>query len=523
MSALLSESDLNDFISPGLACIKPAGEIRANQSKVTEIQIGSNGEAMEVSIDDGTVSNLPSASISLQDCLACSGCITSAEEVLLGKQTHKVLLEDLEKYKGEKVFCLSISHQTRVSLSDFLRLTINKVDQFLMNFFSEKFGFRFIVGTELSRIISTQKQNEEILRFKQTGETKPYLSAICPGFVLYVEKTKPEILPYLLNVKSPQQITGLLLKALISKQMNIDRTKVYHLSIMPCFDKKLEASRPEIESTEAEDMDVDCVLTPKELVEMLKEIPNLNILNYITKDDLPPLELYRKAAPCNWPTPVENWSSNLGSTSGGYALNYILFLKQHYSAEHPNSEIKEIKGKNSDVYEYQLWDGETKLGSSAVIHGFRNIQNLVRKLKPSGKVKVGSGLQARRKARISAKKGSAGNVETADPAQCDFVEVMACPGGCINGGGITQTQTQTQGTALIDEEQRELTEREHLNTLTAKYEEFEKVDVLAGSELLGKFIREFRTLFNITEERMIRYKFNKIDKATDILSVGSKW
>lgn len=520
MSAILSDADLNDFISPGLACIKPAGEVRANKGNGDtsnyEIQIGSNGEALEVSIDDGTVKDLPSASISLQDCLACSGCITSAEEVLLAKQTHTILLEELSKNNDEKIFAMSVSHQARVSLSTYLNIPIVKVDELLMNVFSEKYGFKFVVGTELGRVLSITKTNNELIQRKINGNlNKTELSCICPGFVLYVEKTKPEILPYLLNVKSPQQITGLLLKNLISRQMNIPSDKIYHLSIMPCFDKKLEAARPE---NSDDFIDVDCVITPKELIELFKA-ENINILEYMTNSTSAPISLYNQAAPQHWPYPIESWDSNFGSSSGGYAQNYIIALQDYYTTQKQiETNIKEIKGKNSDVVEYQLLDPQgVKLGSSAIVNGFRNIQNLVRKLKPSGRVKVGSGnaLTARRRARMRGNGDDSTNEELAiaDPASCDYVEVMACPGGCINGGGLNGPIETTIANT-----------KEFLSTMINKYEnELKQINELKDFKRVEGFMEEFKREFGIEDKRIFQYKLNVIEKQENVLTTGNNW
>ncbi|KAH3680919.1 hypothetical protein WICMUC_000062 [Wickerhamomyces mucosus] len=501
MSALLSASDLNDFITPGLACIKPVEEVRASNTDEYEVQINSKGDPIEVSINNGDIRELPNASISLQDCLACSGCITSAEEVLLAKQTHTILIEDLTKWKDEKIFVFSISHQSRISMSLYLNLSLAKFDEFIINFLSEKYGFRFAVGTELARILSINQINSKIQQgkknFNQHGDVK--LSSICPGFVLYVEKTKPEILPYLLNVKSPQQITGLLLKHLLSKQLDIPMDQIYHLSIMPCFDKKLEAARPELIN------EVDCVLTPKEMIEFIKE-SNINILDYVTNSFDPPLELYKRAAPSQWPFPVESWDSNIGSASGGYALNYIL-----ESQLQMGGIIKEIKGKNSDVIEFQLIDGNTgdKLASSSIINGFRNIQNLVRKLKPSNKVKIGSGFASRRRQRKQENlniQQEDSDIILANPSNCDFVEVMACPGGCINGGGLLE----------IDGTKRD--------EMIQRYNDMKQIDQLKKRNVIDEFLDQFKQLGNgLTEDDIFNYKFNKIEKLADVVSVGNKW
>jgi len=91
MSAILSVDDLNDFISPGLACIKPVETFSAAKprSESNELEISFNNEA-------SLPSDLPPAQISLTDCLACSGCVTSAEAILVSMQSHAEVLQELD-------------------------------------------------------------------------------------------------------------------------------------------------------------------------------------------------------------------------------------------------------------------------------------------------------------------------------------------------------------------------------------------------------------------------------------------
>lgn len=84
----------------------------------------------------------------------------------------------------------------------------------------------------------------------------------CIGWVCYAEKTHGNfILPYISRVKSPQQIIASLIKDYISKLKNKSRTDLYHLTVMPCFDKKLEASRDQFFDVDTQTKDVDCVIT----------------------------------------------------------------------------------------------------------------------------------------------------------------------------------------------------------------------------------------------------------------------
>ena len=111
----------------------------------------------------------------------------------------------------------------------------------------------------------------------QTGsQKKPIITSACPGWICYAEKTHPHILPHLSTLKSPQALTGVLLKSILARKFGIQPQNVWHLAVMPCFDKKLEASRAELTShswhgQEGDAVrDVDCVITARELL-MLAE------------------------------------------------------------------------------------------------------------------------------------------------------------------------------------------------------------------------------------------------------------
>lgn len=398
MSTILSADDLNDFIAPGVACIKPV-EISKTSSSA-EIQIGIDGEPVEISIDNGE-SKLEPAKISLTDCLACSGCITSAEAVLVELQSPKELFKVLDD--KEKIFVVSICPQTRASLARACEMSVATIDAKLRHIFAERLGFKYVVGTEVGRAISLVQEAEEA--WKRKDEAGPVLSSICPGWTCYVEKSHPEMLPFLSHVRSPQQITGHLIKELVAKLHGTKTCHVYHVSIMPCFDKKLEAARPDFEVGGSKECDL--VLTAREVIEMVST--NLGT----AFDMLPDAQLSAaQTTPQRWPVD-EQWLSNAGSSSGGY-LAYTLAKVQ---SMHPGSEIVTLSAKNNDLVEYQVMHENKPVFHGAQVYGFRNIQNLVRKLKPTkGKV-----------VRVRSTKS--------DPMQWNYVELMACPGGCINGGG----------------------------------------------------------------------------------------
>ncbi|GMM33411.1 iron-sulfur cluster assembly protein [Saccharomycopsis crataegensis] len=546
MSALLSSDDLNDFIKPSVACIKPVEG--PDLQSTSSIQIsGDDSNPLEV-FTDGTSKSLEPAQISLSDCLACSGCITSAEEILVAQHSHKELLNAI-KNKHDTKFVASISHQSRASLALAYNVSIEVMDIILIDLFSTKFGFQYIVGTELGRLISLQQSIEEIDNYKSQKNNNnnnnnnhggPLMSSVCPGWVLYVEKTHPEIIPNLSIVKSPQQITGCLLKHSASQSLGVPIDKVYHVSIMPCFDKKLEAARPENDGNSNNNNvnDVDCVITAKELVQLMND-ENLSFENYVNEitsnPELPKLLqtidiIRKKYSPELFKFGVESWYSNLGSASGGYAHNYINYLQKKHCSK--STEVVTINGRNEDIYEIRLVDTDSKelYGSVAIVNGFRNIQNLIRKVGElnGGKkpIRKKGGLLARRRAKLA---GAAATVpaktvvkEIADGLNCDYVEVMACPGGCINGGGqISAPGDNNVGTANAAKlwQQQSIVKYQSIVTIQ---------DVLDDSLTTGvqHYMKDFGGYFGVSMSRITEAHFQKVQSTNvdnSAIALTSTW
>ncbi|RYP92803.1 hypothetical protein DL770_001083 [Monosporascus sp. CRB-9-2] len=462
MSAILSADDLNDFISPGVACIKPVETLPA--------AVPPTGEAAlehEVILDgqgpsSATNTNAPTQ-ISLTDCLACSGCVTSAEAVLVSLQSHSELLSVLDGAPGlqirygesgearieglenpdSKLFVASVSPQTRASLAAVIGPGTSEADagrkiaQLLMGGDGLRAGgrwknaFTWVVDTNTAREACLLLGAEEVL--DESGAAKPILTSSCPGWVCYAEKTHPHVLPHMSRVKSPQALMGILLKTTISRKLGIPPDRIWHLAVMPCFDKKLEASREELtDAVWGGDgkpgrgvRDVDCVITSKEIL-MLAESRGLDFFA-LSKAPIPTSLQIPFPDPAVhrflFPSRRIRQSDTAAGTSGGN----LYFILQYVAAQHPGSNIETIRGRNADVVEYTV---KTAAGEpifrAARYYGFRNIQNLVRRLKPARPSRMPGG-----KAVGAAKRpiGKSTGMEYA------YVEVMACPGGCTNGGG----------------------------------------------------------------------------------------
>ncbi|KAM7195089.1 cytosolic Fe-S cluster assembly factor NAR1 [Naviculisporaceae sp. PSN 640] len=474
MSAILSVDALNDFITPGVACIKPVETLPTapppESSSSLEHEVILDGEP-----GSQAASNVP-AQISLTDCLACSGCVTSAEAVLVSLQSHNEVLNVLDdapalqiipdptggkpiveglQNPDSKIFVVSVSPQTRASLAAACGdgVTEQQAGHMIEQLFTGanglrsggKYGngFTWVLDTNTAREACLVLGSDEVLggedAIKPNADdhsnkpaTPPILTSSCPGWVCYAEKTHPYVLPHLSRVKSPQALMGTLLKTTLSRTLGISPERIWHLAIMPCFDKKLEASREELTDAvwTSEDgkpgkgvRDVDCVITTKEIL-MLVASRGIDFFGLpartaaVEQPAFPDPTIHRFLFP-----PRSKKQSRSAGTSGGN-LHYILHDVQ---SRNPGSKIEMVRGRNADVVDYSVVDATGKtVFKSARYYGFRNIQNLVRKLKPA----KASRMPGSRPAGVAKKpKSKSAGLEYA------YVEVMACPGGCTNGGG----------------------------------------------------------------------------------------
>ncbi|KAJ5107851.1 hypothetical protein N7456_004526 [Penicillium angulare] len=475
MSAILSADDLNDFISPGVACIKPVETLPQKPKD--------NENPYEVTTEDKVEpENLPPAQISLTDCLACSGCVTSAEAVLISLQSHTEVLNTLDAFpevpltespngtavagtegiENCKIFVASVSPQVRAGLAATYGISEKEagymIDQFLRgpsglrSGGKQGSGFTWVVDTNAMReavlVLTADEVSESLgqssVRGSQDAPPKrPILSSACPGWICYAEKTHPFVLPHLSRLKSPQAISGTFLKTVLSKSLGVSPSQIWHLAVMPCFDKKLEASREELTDVSwqqgiDQDMaeprqpirDVDCVITTRELLSLASSrglsLPGLPLKPLSSKYNISFPEKSLDTFISFQSSPSEQ--SLATGTSGGY-LHHVLTT---FQARNPGSNLVTNRGRNVDVVEYVLMSAEGQtIMKAARYYGFRNIQNLVRKLKPARASRMpGAKPLAGRRQPVS--RNAAGGGSGSDYA---YVEVMACPGGCTNGGG----------------------------------------------------------------------------------------
>lgn len=416
-SGIVQLTDLDDFIAPSQECVKPVpsavkpGSKGTKKKPLAKISIDAeDGSVSQVDAETGAQTKLEKATITLADCLACSGCITSAETVLIEQQSSATLrnvfqskrLEVQEGYPDRIVVSLQL--QPVISLANKSGLTVEETTAALASYFKSLGADRVYDLKTAHDICLLEHVKEFVEKYRaerQTDSKKhstsfPILTSSCPGWVCYAEKTHGSwILPYVSRVKSAQQIMGSLLK----RSTQSSHGKTYHLTVMPCFDKKLEASREDFVVDPATgEKEVDLVITTLEVEQMLAE-DGKSLRDLLSESGVGVLDSLSGQG-------VTNVSTVHGTGSGGFAENVAaLAAKELFDSDVSPDQLQFNTLKNADFTETEIRDpgsGETVL-RFAVANGFRNIQNLVQKMKRK---------------------------------RCTyhFVEVMACPSGCLNGG-----------------------------------------------------------------------------------------
>ncbi|KAK4472554.1 hypothetical protein MN116_003796 [Schistosoma mekongi] len=527
-SQVIQINTIDDYIAPAQACIKPV-KIDKSVGKTRSIKVEEDGSYTALT-EDGSKYILQKASISLNDCLACSGCITSAETILVSEHSSNVFSDVLLQNKSKKVddrsiVVVTLSPQTISNLlahiSTYPRSKLAKM--FLCfrirNSLSESdvntfrtfvasclllIGVHLITDVTWARDICLYEAGLEFIEHftKQDdicAKPLPLFSSICPGWICYAEKNplasssslgfghgEFSFIPHISNVRSPQQIAGRIIKL-------IGEEKCFHISIMPCFDKKLEASREEfsVPSRSVPNChipDVDLVLATNELLDLLESFIHesgdtvffsadgntpelgesqrfiLNRLYEIFRVKPPIKPNFGSDDPLSLVHEMFPMYRHSGSGSGGYAAYIfrvageklfslklkpdILTDKRVLIRQLQNQDIQELllfsSKEDRNLAEhllsslpnripYRHFENQPKaLLVFAIANGFRNIQTVVQYLRKMYQFKNCD------------KPGQIKFKQTRACYPFDYVEVMACPNGCLNGGGqIKEILTQT--------------------------------------------------------------------------------
>lgn len=250
-----------------------------------------------------------------------------------------------------------------------------------------RLGFDKVFDTDFAADLTIMEEGTELLDRLQNGGKLPLITSCSPGWVKYCEHYYPEFLDNLSSCKSPHEMMGAILKSYYAQKMNIDPSKIFVVSVMPCTAKKFEAQRPELAANGYSDVDV--VITTRELARMIKEAG----VNFLALPD----------EPFDDPLGVSTGAGVIFGVTGGVMEAALRTVAEVLTGEElENIEFGVVRGLEG-IRTASIDVGGVTI-KAAVANGTANAAALLDRIK--------SGQE-----------------------HYDFIEIMGCPGGCINGGG----------------------------------------------------------------------------------------
>lgn len=318
-------------------------------------------------------------------CVGCGQCIVSCPVGALNEKSQIDEVWDAIS-DPEKQVIFYTAPSIKATLGESFGMPIGTNVEGKMVSAIRRLGVDKVFNMDFTADLTILEEANELVERITRKETLPMFTSCCPGWVKFVEHYYPEMIPHLSTCKSPQGMFGAVLKSYYAQKYNLDPKKMFVVSVIPCTAKKFEATRPELRTFDFDDVDV--ALTTRELAKMIKGAG----IKLEDMDD----EDYD--APFNKAT---GGGAIFGAT-GGVLEAALRTAARMLDGSFKKIEFTEVRGPQ-EVREakYSVAGVEVKV---AVTSGLGNARKLIEKIK----------------------KGE---------ADYQMVEIMACPGGCINGGG----------------------------------------------------------------------------------------
>lgn len=323
------------------------------------------------------------------NCTRCGQCILACPTGCLAEYEN---IEDVKTAIADenKTVIAQIAPSLRVSLGESFGKNPgdNLEDQMVAAL--KKLGFDFVFDVNLGADFTTYEEAYDLKERIENGTT-PMFTSCCPARVKFIEDFHPELMPNITTVRSPQECLAVVIKTYFAKKQNLDPKDIVVVSIMPCIAKKFESRRSGEDGSGA--WDVDWVLTTREFIKMVKaeniDLPNL--------------------AP-------EKFDSPLGESTGAAAI----YGASGGVMESAVRTLASLYNQDLDKIEYEEFRGMDGIKKATLNIGGKDI-----------KIAITAGLKNAEKI-----------IEEMDAGEkYDYIEVMACPGGCVGGGGQPKPAT----------------------------------------------------------------------------------
>ena len=325
-------------------------------------------------------------------CSLCGQCITHCPVGALRERddTEKVWDAIADK---KKVVVAQVAPAVRAAWGEALGLPLEEATVGKIMDSLKRLGVDYVFDTSFSADLTIMEEGTEFLERFTKGELKlrPMFTSCCPGWIRFIKSQYPHLVPQLSSAKSPQQMFGAVMKTYFAESIGVAPEDIFTVSVMPCVAKKGE-SNMELFYKEYAGHDTDIVLTTRELTRMIRSA-HIDPKTLVDRECDPLMKEYSGAGVI------------FGATGG---VMEAALRSAHYLVTGRNPEPDAFKIVRSPAFGTGVIEAEVKLGDAtvraAVVSGLGNTRKLIEAIE-HGEVHY------------------------------DFVEVMACPGGCVGGGG----------------------------------------------------------------------------------------